>query len=524
MSAVRLAVPEGAWATPPVVRLTATFRDPLANAMATAKTCYSSGGIIDADAVGANYAELAQDLYRSGHHTTLQHMHFQFAIERVSRHCVWSFLHAHPFYNSEQVSQRFVKMRPDTAAVPPLEGRALERYQACVGRQMAAYTTLRDGLFPVAAEAYVARFPNRDPAKKSVRIQILKKTQEVARYVAPVASWTYLYHTVSGVTLLRYARLCDQYDTPTETKLLVRAMVDAVLAEAPDLAGILEEPLPLEATPEAQYFDARPDDTLCRDAAAFRREFDVDLDGGLAVLVSEADSNEAVVASAVREVLGAPAHALSDDQALELVLDPAQNTLHGENLRLGTLSKLTRALVHAHYVFRKVLSHTGDSQDQRHRMTPGSRPVLLAHLADAPDYLTPPLVDQVPEMRQVYEDTMTDTWRTIAELRREGVAAEYAAYLLPNAVRVRFTESTDYLNLHHKHAMRLCYNAQEEIWRASLQEARAVMEVNPVLGSFLLPPCSHREQAGTRPICPEGARYCGVKVWRLGLDEYARAI
>ena len=97
-------------------------------------------------------------------------------------------------------------------------------------------------------------------------------------------------------------------------------------------------------------------------------------------------------------------------------------------------------------------------------------------------------------------------------------------YLLPNAVPVRFTESADLLNLRHKHAMRLCYNAQEEIWRASWEEARQIRAINPRIGRYLLPPCTLRQMARTRPICPEGDRYCGVPVWKLDLDEYRRVI
>ena len=97
-------------------------------------------------------------------------------------------------------------------------------------------------------------------------------------------------------------------------------------------------------------------------------------------------------------------------------------------------------------------------------------------------------------------------------------------YLLPNAVTVRFTESADLLNLRHKHAMRLCYNAQEEIWRASVEEASQIRKVHPSIGQFLLPPCGHRQLAGTKPFCPEGDRYCGIPVWKLDLDEYERLI
>jgi thymidylate synthase ThyX len=119
---------------------------------------------------------------------------------------------------------------------------------------------------------------------------------------------------------------------------------------------------------------------------------------------------------------------------------------------------------------------------------------------------------------------MARTWRAIAKLRELGVPAETAAYLLPNAVAVRFTESADLLNLHHKLKSRLCYNAQEEIWRASLDEARQIRDVEPTIGRYLLPPCGLRLMTSTRPICPEGERYCGVPVWKLSIDQYARVI
>ena len=88
---------------PPVVRLVNAFERPFENAVATARTCYSSKGIITSEEVGgdkeksevkkAEKAErrdsLAKSIYEAGHHTTLQHAHFQFALDRVSRHCIW---------------------------------------------------------------------------------------------------------------------------------------------------------------------------------------------------------------------------------------------------------------------------------------------------------------------------------------------------------------------------------------------------------------------------------------------------
>jgi len=119
---------------------------------------------------------------------------------------------------------------------------------------------------------------------------------------------------------------------------------------------------------------------------------------------------------------------------------------------------------------------------------------------------------------------MEDAWESIGKLRRLGVPDEMAAYLLPNALALRFMESADLLSLRHKMAMRLCFNAQEEIWRASLAEALAVREVDPRIGRHLLPPCGLRIRAGTRPWCPEGRRYCGVPVWQYDTAQFERVI
>ena len=107
------------------------------------------------------WAGLARSLYQAGHHTTLQHAQFQFSLANVSRHFIWAFLHSHPFYNSEQVSQRYVEVKPGRVAVPPLEGVALERYQAAIESQMQVYARLIELLVPVTTQAYHERFPGR---------------------------------------------------------------------------------------------------------------------------------------------------------------------------------------------------------------------------------------------------------------------------------------------------------------------------------------------------------------------------
>jgi thymidylate synthase ThyX len=524
----------------PEVKLVNAFARPYENAVATARTCYSSKGIITAEEVSGDGEpeerrrmrieqrdRIARSTYEAGHHTTLQHAHFQFALSNVSRQFVWSFLHSHPFYNSEQVSQRYVEVKPDTFAVPALEGPALGIFTACLERQQAAYGRLIDLLGRPAAVEYFRIFPARKKAEARYGKDVKKKAQEIARYVLPVATFAYLYHTVSGITLLRYHRMCQQLDAPSETQFVVGQMVAQLLALDPLYQTVLEEPLPLEATPEWEHYHAvhqRGANGEARGAAAFVREFDGALGGYTSRLCDAKPGNEACVAQAVREVLGLARAQLGDEEAIALALDPRSNRLYGEAMNLTHHSKLARALVHASYTFRKKLSHTADSQDQRHRMTPASRPILMAHFTGEPDYVTPELLRRSAPARELYDDTMSEIWEAIRKLRRLGVADEHVAYLLPNAACVRMTESADLLNLHHKLKSRLCYNAQEEIWRASLDETRQIRDLNPIIGKYLLPPCGLRALTETRPICPEGDRYCGVPVWKLTIDQYARVI
>jgi len=525
----------------PDVTITNAFARPFDNAVATARTCYSGTGIVSEDkvlpsppaeeAVRRRKAEardrLAQDLYKAGHHTTLQHATFQFSLSNVSRHFIWSFLHSHPFYNSEQVSQRYVAVKEGFYAVPPLEGEALRVYQETVAAQNRSYRELCESLLPPVEGEYFKRFVARGRQPEPWRKEIQKKAQEIARYVLPVATFAYLYHTVSGLTLLRYYRTMAQFDTPLEQRLVVERMVQRLLEHDPAYVAILQEPIPLEETAEfgiVERFRTSRSSNNGDDAAEFAREFDAQLGGLTSRLAGWSAGNEEILAQSVREVFGLARGRMTDDEAIALALDPAKNSYLGETLNTTTHSKLTRALFHPHYTFRKKLSHTGDSQNQRHRMTPGSRPILASHFTGEPDFITPPIVTLDARVHSAYVAAMEKAWDGINRLRTLGTPEEFTLYLLPNAASIRFTESTDLLNLRHKLAMRLCYNAQEEIWRASLDEALQIREVNPRIGMYLLPPCTLRQMSKTTPLCPEGKRYCGERVWTYKLEEYRRLI
>lgn len=513
---------------PPRVHLEKAFDTPFKNVVATARTCYSGKGIVSDDVVqlelfpDSRDTQIVRSIYEAGHHTTFQHAQFQFTLDNVSRHFLWSFLHQHPFYNSEQVSQRYVTVKPGMVAVPPMEGEALEIYRATVEYQHESYRELIGLLMEPTTDAYYRRFPYRAKYPEKYLRDIKKKAQEIARYALPVGTFAYLYHTISGLTLLRYWRLSEMFDTPLEQKLVIGEMVREMLRHDPNYRIVLQDPVPIEETPEYRAFMRFHDGAT--PTRAFADHFDASLEGYTSKLVDYKINAEAVLAESVREILGLVPEQLSDGDAIAMAMDPTQNGILGENLSLTTHAKLTRALHHPHYTFRRKLSHAADSQDQRHRMTPASRPILAAQLSDDPDFITPDLVTHSAAARAKYDEVMERSWEAIARLKGLGVPAEFAHYLLPNAVSVRYTESSDLLNLHHKHKMRLCYNAQEEIWRASVDEAKQVRAVHPRIGGWLLPPCSIRHGAGVRPVCPEGDRFCGEKVWRIDIEQYQRII
>ena len=379
----------------PIVKLENWFTQPFNNAVATARTCYSSRVVYAEelekdDKTRSRRDAIAQSIYDAGHHTTIQHATFQFVLENVSRQFIWSFLHSHPFYNSEQVSQRYVEVKPDRFATPPLEEPALSLYHETTQYLMEAYHKLIELLEKTAREQYALLFKNRDPEEKRWKSVLKKKRQEVARYVLPLATHAHLYHTISGLTLHRYHRLCQSYDTPIEAQIVVNKMVEAVNQVDPLFFQNIEDQIPLEETPEFLFFQQRPqllDEAISEE---FIHEFDAELEGRSSKLLSVSENAPAIMAQSVRTVLGLPKSRLSDEEAINLVLDPAQNSLFGEALNLTTLSKLIRTMSHPQFTFKKKISHTADSQEQRHRMLPASRPILMRQfISKKPDYITP---------------------------------------------------------------------------------------------------------------------------------------
>jgi thymidylate synthase ThyX len=450
--------------------------------------------------------------FDAGHHTVYQHAHFEFGLENVSRQFVWTFLHSYPFYNSEQSSQRYVKLKEPRAFVPPITGEALDVYEGAVLRAWDRYAELsvllKEDAHAILKELrYVRPTTNADRLRQIER-DAEKRAIETARYVIPIAAFTSMVHTVSGIVLHRLLRMVNSGDTPHEAREVIGEMVrlvkewDPLFFEKVGLAPMTAEELPESRFPAPR---AQGDE--------YAAAFDARLDGRWSRLRDASMHAETVVAESVRSVFGLDEGDMTDEEALDRVMNPAANAYRLDVLNVSHHSPLMRALHHAHYVFEKRLSHTADSQDQRHRMVPASRPLMTFADTARPDYITPRLIAANPRAREVYDEAMRDAWTAKNRLLALGVPLEFALYVLPNAKTLRFVESGSLLALLHKWTLRTCFNAQEEIYLASMDEVEQVRAVHPRIGRHIGPPCVIRNGL-VSPRCTEGTHFCGVPVWR----------
>jgi thymidylate synthase ThyX len=497
---------------PPKITLRNAPAVPFDGAIAAARTCYSPRVIGAHEVTDKQRDTIGSLTFDAGHHTVYQHAHFEFGLENISRHFVWTFLHSYPFYNSEQSSQRYVKLKEPRAFVPPLSGEALGVYETAIVRAWDRYAELSalltDDALAILKELRYVR-PTTSPDRlKQIEKDAEKRAIETARYVIPIGAFTSMVHTISGIVLHRLHRMVNSGDAPYETRLVIGEMVRQVREADPfffEKVGL--DPIDGDELPETNFPSPR------HDGDQYAAAFDSRLNGRWSRLRDTSPEAEAIVAESVRSVFGLLPDEMDDDEAIDRVMNPAQNRYRLDVLNVSYHSPLMRALHHATYVFEKRLSHTADSQDQRHRMVPASRPLMTFADTVAPDYITPRLIAGNPRARAVYECAMREAWIAKNRLLELGVPLEFALYVLPNAKTLRFVESGSLLALLHKWTLRTCFNAQEEIFLASMDEIEQVRAAHPRIGRYIGPPCVVRNGL-ISPRCTEGSHFCGVPVWR----------
>jgi len=436
-------------------------------AVSAARTCYFPGGIVtpEASASWSRKDDLLQGIFKGGHHTTLMHTHVTMLISGMSRHLIWRLLHAHPYYNSEQVSQRYAKMKIENFVYP--DGADQAEWEAYYSSCFDDYERLIEVLLP-DVEAVVPKFRKKDSRKKA---------QEMARYVLPGGMSAYLYHTVNIITLLRYIAVAKAMPECREEAMRFAQIVAEKLVEMDaSLAPLVEHAK--EAIPVFPAFDM----------AALKEKIGV------------TDENVKVY-----DVVGDAAFDVNENYAD--VLRYSQMLL--DRGVLGGFSTYTR------------LSLSADAQNQRHRRSPAVRPALETIYARS--HYTPPIIARNPEAFSIYKRAV-EAGYDFFEAQRGKLGFGEAAYALPNAHEIELVERDDFTSFHHKAQMRLCYNAQEEIFDVVYEQVKQLRAMGVPGAEKLLPPCATRFAMKIRPTCPEGDHFCGIKVWKLEFEDYKREI
>ena len=492
----------------PEVKLLRCFEDPYSFSVAGARTCYSPRVVGSKEVTDVQKDRIGGGCLKGGHHTVFQHLQFSFGLTNVSRQLTQTMLHTHPFYNSSESSQRYVKLDEVKSLIPPIEGEARVLFEDTVEEAWGVYNKLSTILLKKIIEIETERGIHIDDKKiKSLE----KKAIEIARYAIPLSALTSMIHTINGITLYRMYRLMNQYPTGWEARKVILGMVEEVKKVDPDFFKHIDDPIPLKETLEYQFLKS-----FGVGSSRSLKEFDNDLGEFSSKLVDYTPKGMHVMADSIRNIMGKTREQLTDGEAVDFVLNPEKNKYLSETLNLSTMSPLMRTMHHPYFVFKKKISHTADCQNKRHRMTPASRPLIIFSDTREPDYIIPKLIEISPEALEIYKDWMDKVWRVKNKLIDLGVSIEFAQYILPNAVCIRMVESASLLNFWHKCKLRLCLNSQREIWKCAVEEIEQVAKVQPELVKYFGPNCVLRKCAGIKPFCPEGPRWCTYTSWETG--------
>src|SRR5258708_3390749 len=345
---------------PPRVTLRNAFAHPFDSAIAAARTCYAPRLIAPEEITDKQRLSIGAATFYSGHHTVYQHAHFEFGLEHVSRQFVWSFLHAHPFYNSEQQSQRYVRLDRAQACVPPVSpfsaAKSKDIYEGAAARAWNYYREL-SALLLGDTRAILNDIWHIGPMSHPKRLQKIersaeKRAIEIARYVFPVAAFTTMVHTLSGIVLHRLWRMSSASDTPSEARAVIGAMVAQVKEiDAQFLDRFGTEPL--EELPEWKNAMAQPSA-----GEPFAREFDAKLAGKTSRLIDYSPNAVRVMAESYRAVTGLTEAQCNDIEAIDRLLNPQRNLYGLERLNVGVHAPIMRALQHANCTFAKKPTRT----------------------------------------------------------------------------------------------------------------------------------------------------------------------
>lgn len=459
-------------------------------------------------------------LLQSGHTSLFQHTNFHFYISGVSRIFVSHFLHAHSFYNTEQVSQRFVKQDsfyiPDSFPLKELE----TAYNVVTEMAPIWYNDLIEEIVDLVHE----KTKNMSEHQRKF-INPEQIACENARYFLPMCSSTRLHYTVNFLTLMRMYNVAKLvfYRNP-EVSDFVDKLAKELSTVDPDIVLLLEKSL--EHTKK------------------------LDKDNN----IEKSFTEDVVNKRNIRLFKSGKFEHIYDAEALSFYHDAMRNgeaSIIHDPLRIQFAYKYPEKLNDIFFKFSKMASYAAFCQEQRHRgyttiMAPwgpdffGLKNVVFTY---------PPVIKQMIDMGNETVagaiERIVDIVSTFKKVAINKDIATMYLYLLPMGSVISYSQIAPISAIIHKIGQRLCLHAQIEIWEIAKLEAalleyfvetsrKSFADKLPIIGGikrlfggnnkmdddtaeFIMKSlgaiCHQRKNCGISPYCPEGTRFCGVTFW-----------
>ncbi len=105
------------------------------------------------------------------------------------------------------------------------------------------------------------------------------------------------------------------------------------------------------------------------------------------------------------------------------------------------------------------------------------------------DYIIPPTIEKNPELKEKFEQFMSDISNKYQEFVEAGIPAEDARFVLPNATASSMVASLNLREMIHLANLRLCSRAQYEIRTLVKMMCDELSKLEPWLKDYLVPKC-----------------------------------
>ena len=449
-----------------VKKIAGTDVEPTILASHAARTCYAA----DVPELGETI-DVENRLFKTGHHTTLEHNYFTFNIDGIPVSSVVFGLHlTAPFYNTDQRSGRFSKMydNPDMAAIkntlktyhPEVSDYNINAACDFIENGLDIYAKNKNRVTELARDAIHRERPHA--SEKYVEQNAPKFAQEQLRMFVSMIAPTALDYTIDLATLFTLYRTA----WTTEMRDAVNQMAELAMRDDPKIKYMFDSAKQAPVHNYVSKFFASAENYR---GIKTRPEF---------TLLDYKYDDKMFVENK------------SPDMADTLQFHPRY---------------MNNSLM---YVDSKIHIDAGATmgQDQRHRSIQRSEPQFTGYFYLPPLLNAAGLEKDADKFMNMYYSLMADTFS-------RGMILAVAPY----GAMVEYNKHANLNALMHEQGKRTCWCAQEAIYHISCDLRRDLAQCigeNAKLMKYLTPPCLSMGK------CPEGPRCCGRDIINDKINGY----